>query len=88
MLIEVKYCGGCNPRYDRKAVLKRLRCDFPDLEIRERPSGAVPDFALALSGCPVGCADQQAFNGRLGKMTMETQDDYDALASRLRELGA
>lgn len=88
MRVGVKYCGGCNPRYDRTALLERLRRDFPALEIGIHKEGAQPDFALVLAGCPASCVEHGGFNGRLGKMVLESPADYEAVAALLRKLGA
>ena len=30
MKVGIKYCGGCNPRYDRAAFVERLLSDHPE----------------------------------------------------------
>ena len=35
MIVQVKYCGGCNPRYDRVEFLQHLMNTFPEIEFRE-----------------------------------------------------
>ena len=52
----VKYCGGCNPRYDRVAAVRRLE---------ERLGGPLPaaqpgvdyDEVFVICGCSAQCAD-------------------------------
>lgn len=64
MRIGVKYCGGCNPRYDRVALVERIR--------RERQEdtfeGAIPevcyDQLLVVCGCSAQCADLTGLEGR------------------------
>ena len=34
MRLGVKYCGGCNPRFDRKEIVKRLKEDYPHINIK------------------------------------------------------
>ena len=62
--IRIKYCGGCNPRYDRVALVK---------QIEERLSGKASFVAtdsngislvLAVVGCSVACADLTPFAGQ------------------------
>lgn len=36
MTVAVKYCGGCNPRYERTELAERLRADFPGVRIGPR----------------------------------------------------
>ena len=63
MKVAIKYCGGCNPDYDRVALVKRLE---------ERLIGKVEfvsaedeniDLILAVEGCKTACADLSAFKG-------------------------
>ncbi len=61
--VRVKYCGGCNPSYDRVALVEALK---------ERLSGRVVlvtddrEIAgvLAVQGCDTACADVSAFEGK------------------------
>ncbi len=62
--IGLKYCGGCNPRYDRVQAVGYLR---------ERLQGTVelvsyedPDIAgvLVVAGCPTACVDPEPFKER------------------------
>jgi len=61
MKVAIKYCGGCNPDYNRVALVKR---------IEERLIGKVEfvsaedeniDLVLAVEGCKTACADLSAF---------------------------
>ena len=31
MLIGLKYCGGCNPNYERRRLVERARKEYPDV---------------------------------------------------------
>ncbi len=61
--IRVKYCGGCNPNYDRVALVK---------QIEERLNGKAAFVAtdsngisvvMAVVGCSIACADVTPFRG-------------------------
>ena len=63
MKIAIKYCGGCNPDFDRVALVKH---------IEERLNGKVEfvspeddgiDLVLAVEGCRTACADLGVFRG-------------------------
>ncbi len=62
-IIGLKYCGGCNPRYDRVALVRHIqralgrkaawaRADHPEVQI-----------GLVVQGCPTACADLTPFGG-------------------------
>ena len=31
LVVGLRYCGGCNPRYNRTAAVEQLRAVFPDV---------------------------------------------------------
>jgi len=55
-LVAVKYCGGCNPHYDRLALTAKLFEAFPQLA---PASASAPDpwLELVVSGCSRNCAE-------------------------------
>jgi len=61
--IGVKYCGGCNPTYDRVALVKEM-----EERLRGEASLARADsegifLVLAVEGCATACADLSPFEG-------------------------
>lgn len=54
--IGVRYCGGCNSRYDRVALVKRLAGFFPAISFVAAQPGRSYTAALVVCGCPVRCA--------------------------------
>ena len=58
--IGVRYCGGCNPRYDRVAVVNKLASLLPQAELVPAQAGAAYAGALEVCGCPSRCAGETA----------------------------
>ena len=62
--VGIKYCGGCNPGYDRVALADYIkkslhgRAEFVPLD-----SEAI-DLVLAVEGCKTCCADLSPYEGR------------------------
>ena len=62
--VAIKYCGGCNPGYDRVAladyVQKSLlgRVEFVALD------SEVVNIVLAVEGCKTCCADLSSFESK------------------------
>jgi hypothetical protein len=57
--VGVKYCGGCNPRIDRKALAARIEQLLPPgcrLETLSSPGPG--EVAVLICGCPVACVDR------------------------------
>lgn len=58
MNIIVKFCGGCNPRYDRRTVYDKIltmlsKCD----KIVTVDQNEICDILLIIKGC-TGCNDE------------------------------
>ena len=54
--IGIRYCGGCNPRYDRVAAVQKLRTLFPDVEFTTAQSGEKYEGVVVVCGCYSACA--------------------------------
>jgi hypothetical protein len=67
VLIGVKYCGGCNPNYDRADFVAQLRTEFSDhVFVSPVETGVLYDFLIIVCGCDRRCAaiaDLAARNG-------------------------
>lgn len=86
MKIRVKYCGGCNPRYDRKAVTEHLRKEFPESEWIERYEDAPFDFVVVLCGCTAACANHADLHGIKGKIVVKSEAESQEIGEILRSL--
>jgi hypothetical protein len=60
--IGLKYCGGCQPDYDRVAMVARIQKELDGL-VEFLPADH-PDIAmvLAVEGCQSACADLNPFS--------------------------
>lgn len=85
MRIAIKYCGGCNPRYDRPKVVDRLKNDIPYAQIVLAGDAPV-DYVLVLCGCRSACAQHAHLFGRHGKSVLTCIEDYPQLQETLRRL--
>ena len=54
MKVYLKYCGGCNPLYDRSVIREKLCGDFPHITFTREEKDA--DRALVICGCSRACA--------------------------------
>ena len=56
--ISLKFCGGCNPAYDRTCVSREIQTALRD-RCRFVGSGAAheADWILIIHGCSTACAD-------------------------------
>lgn len=81
MTVGVKYCGGCNPRYDRVAAARRLEAAFPALTFTPALPGVCYDALLVLCGCTARCADLTGLEGRNVLALCAPEDEARAAAT-------
>ena len=72
--VGVKYCGGCNPRYDRVALFRCLEAQCPFARFVPAAPGRVYDAVLVLCGCTARCADQEGLEERYGRLVLDSGD--------------
>jgi len=77
--VGIKYCGGCNPAYDRVALADYIkdslhgRVEFLSLD------SEVIDLVLAVEGCKTACADLSAFKGTKTRIITKIKDAEEFL---------
>ena len=62
--VGVKYCGGCNPYYDRVALVERIKSRLKGKAEFVGPSSDEVDLVLAVEGCQTACAYLNSFKGK------------------------
>jgi len=61
-MVGVRYCGGCNPHYDRKAFVERVAKHLEGkTELEVAKEGVVYDALMVVGGCTNCCASHSQF---------------------------
>ena len=64
LVIGIKYCGGCNPDYDRVALVEQIAERLKGRAVLVPAGRADADLILAVQGCETACADLSPFEGK------------------------
>jgi hypothetical protein len=85
MKCGVKFCGGCNPRYQRGDAYRAIKADFPQIDFSYAEEDVPYDQLLVIGGCPACCAsfEQYTVNDEVFKMWSE--DHMDDIRQKLSE---
>ena len=59
MKIGIKYCGGCNSRYDRTKEVNKFIKRFPNHTYIYNVEEEICDLCLLVCGCMTGCASSE-----------------------------
>lgn len=82
--VGIKYCGGCNPRYDRKEFLQTLQKEFDyDFEIAQ--SDKIYDVLIVLCGCTNCCADYKKIKYRYEKIIIKSDENNNKVKEILNK---
>ena len=79
MKIGVRFCGGCNPRFDRGEALEKIRISKPDDEFLHAVEGEEYDMLLVIGGCTNCCATFDHFHSHTGVEKIWSEDHIPEL---------
>jgi hypothetical protein len=85
--IVVKYCGGCNPRYDRVGLVGRLEEEFSGTArfVPAGEGGGGGDLLLVVCGCHVRCAETTGLS-HLPAVFVDRPEDVSEIIRRIRAM--
>lgn len=78
MKVGFKYCGGCNPIYNRKDFLKKLIDKHGDVHFTIAEENIFYDIVLIINGCLRACTSHEKLNGRI-KLFANSQDVFNKI---------
>lgn len=86
MNIGVKYCGGCNNKYDRTAFLEKIKSEFSGNSFYYSNIDMEFDVVLVLCGCKSGCANYENIKSKNGYIIVTDENEYDLAKEEIMKL--
>lgn len=83
--IGIKYCGGCNPKYDRVAFANKIKELHQQYEVKAVNSNETFDCVVVVSGCHAACASLKDINTRKGFVIVR-RDDIDETLKHIQSI--
>jgi len=77
--IGIKYCGGCNPFYERVEMIQRLRSLLQHRFIFAVNDLQDSDIMVLVSGCPRACAERNSGNLEAFSRSIVGENDFQSL---------
>lgn len=84
MNIGIKYCGGCNPHYDRTKYLNKIMESFENYKFEYAKENNSYDIILVINGCNRACADHSELKGT--KIFINSETDYEIAIELLKNM--
>lgn len=89
VLVGIKYCGGCNERFDRMGTFRKMMAQCsPDTRF-EAVAGRedeIFDYILVLCGCQAQCPDISKLKSRYGLFSLYQDADPQKAVEKIHEL--
>lgn len=84
MLVGVKFCGGCNPRYDRGKALETIKKQTGGAaEFVIAEEGAEYDYLLVIGGCTNCCASYSQYKAGIKTIRMWDESHIERIVQEL-----
>lgn len=86
MKIGLKYCGGCNPNYERSHIVKRARAEYPQAVFAPYDPEDAYDLVLMICGCLEECTSFNCSNSRCGIVRIRSEEEYIRLQQAMKKM--
>ncbi len=84
--IGVKYCGGCNPGYERVEMMERVQVRFSDRFILLGHDEPDVDALILVGGCHRVCTGEDLDTATIPHCSVTGEDDFNSLIDWLNLL--
>jgi hypothetical protein len=77
--IGIKYCGGCNPTYERVEMIQRVQSLMKDRFLFLRHDQQNLDLLVSINGCPRACAGENLNQAEVHYRSIIRESDFENL---------
>ena len=81
--VGIKYCGGCNPSYERVEMVQQVQSVLKDRFIFSVSDQEDSDIMLLVCGCPRACAHKDSNNLKVPSRSITGESDFKSLVGWL-----
>jgi len=77
--VGIKYCGGCNPSYERVEMIQQVQSLLKDRFTFSIHGQQDLDIMLLVSGCPRACANKNSNHPEVPSRSIVGESDFKSL---------
>lgn len=79
--VGIKYCGGCNPSYERVEIVERIQKKFKNrfLFLLNKEPGSEIELLVLINGCQRACALSALNSPTLPHFSVTKEGDFENL---------
>ncbi len=86
MKVGVRFCGGCNPRFERGEAYKEIKSRFENIDFQLAEEGETYDTILVIGGCSACCASYEQFDYRIEVVKMCDASHIDEVVEKIKQI--
>lgn len=86
MTIGIKYCGGCNPNYERGDIVARAKAEYPDVCFEPYDPLESYTLVLIICGCLKECFTFHFQNSANGHIFIRNPGEYQRFSEIMANL--
>jgi hypothetical protein len=84
--VGIKYCGGCNPNYERVKMVQRVQSLMSDRFLFRRHDQQDLDLLVLMNGCPRACAEKDLTQTEIPCRSIIEEIEFESLIDWLTAL--
>ena len=85
MKIGIKFCGGCNPRYDRGSQTAALKERLKEVQWISGDDSQVCDFWLIICGCSRACVSTETLSAKQKILVIKSLMDFSRAEEEIKK---
>ncbi|MDO4517975.1 MAG: hypothetical protein Q4B78_02070 [Bacillota bacterium] len=85
MKCGIKFCGGCNPRYQRGDAYRQIKDSLPEIDFSYAEEDDKYDNLLVIGGCSACCPIYSQYAVKDDVIKMWSEDHIEDTKSKLRD---
>jgi 4-hydroxybutyrate CoA-transferase len=89
MIAGVKFCGGCNPKYDRKLFYDILKNEYKNIiyqTVNSNSNSFEYDLIIVFCGCSVCCADYKKYKTKTKYIVIKSIEEIHKIKNEINEI--
>lgn len=86
MKCGIRFCGGCNPRYDRGKAFRNIKESLVNIDFLHAVEDEEYDCLLVIGGCTNCCASYEQFNVKGDIFKMWDESHLENIKNKLSDI--
>ena len=88
MKVGIKFCGGCNPFYERGVVSKKFMEAHPEYDFEFVNENNEYNIIVVVCGCMIRCTTVNHLKSKYGYIFVSSEKDFEYIPEKIKEMSS